>query len=124
MENFGICEYCGQAVMDTATNKEASENCTCIEAEQHRKLKTAADGAKEVVEDLFGEGAAKRGLVALNSDVITALFSLVDLMGEGSVTAIKVDLPGICSIKMKITGSAIKVERIEGRKDQGVAGVQ
>ena len=120
----GVCKYCGQVVIDTVDEENASENCTCGEAELHRKLKAAAQGAKEIVKDLFGEGCVKRGLIALNSDVITALFSLVDLMGEGSVTGIKVDLPGICSIKMKITGSSIKVERIEGRKYQSVAGVQ
>ena len=121
---MSACKYCGQAVIDAATDEEATENCRCYEAEQHRKLQKAAMEAKDIIRDLFGEGCAKRGLVALNAGVIEALFSLADLMGNGDVTQIAVSLPGICTVKMKISGYAIKVERVEGRKYSDVAGEQ
>lgn len=121
---MSVCKYCGQAAMDAVTDEEATANCRCYEAEQHRKLEKAATEAKLIIRDLFGEGCAARGLVALNADVIKALFSLADLMGEGDVTQIAVSLPGVCTVKMKLTGYAIKVERVEGRKYSDVAGEQ
>lgn len=121
---MGTCKCCGQVIIDTVSDEEATANCQCIEAENLRKLRQAVSEAKEIVAELFGEGCTKRGLVALHSDIIEALYSLVELIGEGAVTAVKVDLPGICSIKMKKSGNFIKVERSEGRKYQGVAGEQ
>ena len=121
---MGVCEYCGQAVIDTETNEEATANCQCYEAEKRRKLQKAADEAKVIIYNLFGEGCAKRGLVELNDGIIRALYSLADLIGRGDISAVTVQLPGICKVNMKISGYSIKVERVEGRKYSDVAGEQ
>lgn len=121
---MGVCEYCGQAVLDTETNEEATENCQCFEAEHWRKLRRAAEEAKAIIRELFGEGCAKRGLVELNAGIIQALYSLADLMGRGDISSVTVQLPGVCKVNMKLSGYAIKVERVEGRKYSDVAGEQ
>ena len=84
----------------------------------------AAEEAKAIIRELFGEGCAKRGLVELNDGIIQALCSLADLMGRRDISSVTVQLPGVCKVNMKLTGYAIKVERVEGRKYSDVAGEQ
>lgn len=121
---MGVCKYCGQVVIDTVNDEEASESCQCIEAEAHRKLLRAAQGAKEIIRDLFGEGCAKYDLIQLNADVIEKLLNLVDLFGAGDISQAQIQVNGICKVKITRTGFSIKVERVEGRKYSNVAGVQ
>lgn len=121
---MGVCKYCGQVVIDTVNDEEASESCQCIEAEAHRKLLRAAQGAKEIIRDLFGEGCGKHNLIQLNADIIEQLFCFADLFGNGDISDATIKVNGICTVKMKRTGFSIKVERVEGRKYSNVAGVQ
>ena len=119
---MGVCKYCGQVVLDTENDVQASEECRCYEAERRRKLRHAALDAREMVRDLFGEGAAARGLTAISEHAIDALYACLDLLGRGDVNKCTISIPGICQIRMTVSGNAIVVERSEGRKIQSVAG--
>ena len=121
---MGTCEYCGQVLAGTETNEEATAECQCFEAVNARKRARAAADAKQIVDDLFGSGAEARKLVPLGEGVVCALCSLVDLIGRGDVQKVTVALPGVCTVRISISGYKITVERIEGRKYSNVAGEQ
>lgn len=119
---MGICEFCGQVLADTANDAEATAECLCFEATAHRKRKAAAEEAKGIVDDLFGAGATARGLVPLGEGAVTALCSLVDLIGRGDVQKVAVAVPAICTVRIAISGNKITVDRVEGKRVSGVAG--
>lgn len=116
------CKFCGQAVLDADTEREATENCSCSGAEGMRKRKKAAAEAKCNIDEMFGEACKARGLVPLNEGIIKALRSVCDLFASGDVWVLSLTVPGVCVIKMALTGNAIKVSRVEGRKYEAVAG--
>ena len=116
------CKFCGQAVLDADTEREATEKCACFGAERLRKIKRAASEAKENIWELFGEACRSRGLVPLNEKVVKALYSVCDLFANGDATKLTLDVPGVCKISMVLSGNSIKVSRTEGRKYETVAG--
>ncbi len=116
------CRFCGQAVLDANTEREATERCVCFGAERLRKIKRAAEEAKENIDELFGEGCKERGFVPLGEKVIEALCSVCDLFASGDITKLTLTVPGICNISMVLVKNQIKVSRTEGRKYETVAG--
>lgn len=119
---MGTCEYCGQVLAGAETDEEATAECLCFEATAARKRKAAAEEAKGIVDDLFGNGAKERGLVPLGEGAVTALRSLVDLIGRGDIQKVTVAVPAICTVRIAIAGNKITVDRVEGKKVSGVAG--
>lgn len=114
---MGVCRFCGQAVMDTLTDAEATDKCACYEAERRRKRAASVEQAKEIIEALFGEGAKERGLVPLGEDLVRALCSVAELVGGEEVQAVNFVVPGVCKVKICAGKDyAIKVERSEGRR--------
>ena len=116
------CKFCGQALLDAGTEREATEMCVCYGAEQARKRKKAAEEAKENIAELFGEACKSRGLLPLSEKVVEALCSVCDLFASGDATKVTIEVPGVCKISMVLCGNSIKVSRTEGRKYEAVAG--
>ena len=123
---YGICACkCNSRSKRAMSRSRASASVRSAMLRTSHTWRTwAAEEAKAIIRDLFGEGCAKRGLVELNDGIIRALYSLADLIGRGDISAVTVQLPGICKVNMKISGYSIKVERVEGRKYSDVAGEQ
>lgn len=114
---MGVCRFCGQAALDTRTDAEATDNCQCYEAQQRRKWREAAEQAKAIIGELFGEGAKARGLVPLGEDLVKVLCSAAALIGGGDVRNVNMEVPGVCKIKICAgKDCTIKVERSEGQR--------
>ena len=78
--------------------------------------------AKEIVEQLFGEGCDAAGFTPLGAEIRAAICAVIDLIAKGDIYTLHLQVPGVCKIMIKRQGRQIKVERSEGKKVEQIAG--
>lgn len=112
----GTCRFCGQTAAREALeewqqeeiDELVTETCECLEARLYANEKGQKERANERIDLLFG----KQSAVAVKDAAVDLLHRAVDLICEGSISAVTIDIGNGVKAKINITSKGfIKVTR-------------
>lgn len=119
----GACRFCGQIanVPEKIENPEAADYyatsiCDCSEGISFRKTEEQITGAKLRIEELFGDDCGDYGFEKpLSPEIISRLKELVEDVGRGKISTVKISFSGQGSASINTTSKGkIKVQRSIG----------
>lgn len=110
MEEFNVCEFCGQVMI--------SGNCNCDKAAQKRKIEEQIIKAKDAIIQLFDEPCEKLEYKPVSEEIITMLNDIAEQIARHKIHAAALVLSRGTKAKLTHTSAgAIKIERIEVDKN-------
>ena len=97
---YGTCKFCGQMKMVDAADEEdanvkVTNSCSCPDARLMRKRKQI----RTLITQICGEEGAKRGFEQLDSEQMTIVIQLAEMVESGHVI----------SVNLRMADSAIKL---------------
>ena len=120
MNKVPFCKFCGQLVSanvpddadENVLQEIGTEHCSCWEAEKYRKRKMQVSQAKIEISALLQSEDKTRGIKKVDKKVVELLNTAADLMGEGIIHKISVNITGGGTANITIGSSGkISVQR-------------
>lgn len=115
---MGVCRFCGQEIMGADVPEK---ECTCDKAKRWKYREEIKETAAEKIDFLFGvmkDGFTGYGDVPIPQADIQLLNDMVPHLLDGDIKAVTIEVPGICTCKMKMSGIQIKISRKQSKTVQ------